>query len=61
MKFTLEEIEADPNIVLTNVEHYLRSIRYHSLPMVDFLYRTALDTPILMDRVTNAQLLKAVQ
>ena len=61
MKFTLEEIEADSNIVLTNVERYLRSIRYHNLPMVDFLYRTALDTPILMDRATNAQLLKAVQ
>jgi len=61
VKITLEEIEEDPNIVLTKVERYLRGIRYHNLPMVDFLYRTALDAPILTDKATNTQLLRAVQ
>jgi hypothetical protein len=44
----------------TKVREYLRSILYHNLQKVDFLYKTALQTPILNLAQDRAELLKAV-
>jgi hypothetical protein len=47
MKFTLAEIAADPDLVRKKVGEYLRSILYHNLAKVDFLYGIALQLKIL--------------
>ncbi len=39
---------------------YLRSILYHDLAKVDFLYRTALDAPVLGEKEDNDKLFKAI-
>jgi len=46
-KFTLAEIAADQNLVETKIRKYLRSILYHNLAKVDFLYNTALQVKII--------------
>ena len=46
-KFTLAEIAADQNLVKTKIHKYLRSILYHNLAKVDFLYNTALQVKII--------------
>jgi hypothetical protein len=42
MRFTLTEIAVDPDLVKKKVQEYLRSIPYHNLAKVDFLYGIAL-------------------
>lgn len=46
-RFSLAEIANDAGLVERRVQEYLRSILYHNLPKVDFLYQTALSMPIL--------------
>jgi hypothetical protein len=46
-KFSLAEIAANPNLVETTVRKHLRSILYHNLERVNFLYRSALGIRLL--------------
>lgn len=59
-KFTLTEISADPELVTKTVREYLRSILYHNLAKVDFLYRAALQFPILDIPQDTQRLFKAI-
>jgi hypothetical protein len=43
-RFSLAEIAAATDLMDTRVREYLRSILYHNLQKVDFLYKTALQT-----------------
>ena len=46
-RFSLAEIAGDPGLVESRVREYLRSILYHNLAKVDFLYGAALGIRIL--------------
>lgn len=46
-RFSLAEIAGDPSLVESRVREYLRSILYHNLAKVDFLYGAALGIRIL--------------
>ncbi|MCP3468205.1 hypothetical protein [Bradyrhizobium sp. CCGUVB23] len=59
-RFSLAEIASDPGLVESKVREYLRSILYHNLPKVDFLYSTALGIRILGLAKDKALLFKAV-
>ena len=59
-KFTLADFATNPDIVVEKVTTYLRSLIYHDLPRVDFLYRTALDVRVLGSEADNGKLLKAI-
>ncbi|MXN63278.1 hypothetical protein GR183_00040 [Stappia sp. GBMRC 2046] len=59
-RFGLAEIAAKPEIVSEAVAQYLRSILYHNLPKVDFLYRTALEVTVLRSDADKAKLMKAI-
>ena len=49
-KFTLADIVSNPDIVAKKVTDHLRSILYHDLAKVDFLYRTALGVRVLGEK-----------
>jgi hypothetical protein len=59
-RFSLAEIASDPGLVEAKVREYLRSILYHNLAKVDFLYRTALGIRILGLVRDKALLFKAI-
>ena len=59
-KFTLDDIAANPDIVMEKVTAYLRSIHYHNLPRVDFLYRAALAVRVLGEKAEKDKLLEAI-
>jgi hypothetical protein len=59
-KFTLADFATNPDIVMEKLTTYLRSLIYHDLPRVDFLYRTALDVRVLGKEADNGKLLKAI-
>jgi hypothetical protein len=58
--FSLAEIAANPDLAKTRVSEYLRSIPYHNLPRVDFLYATALGIRILSLRRDKDRLFKTI-
>lgn len=60
-KFTLADIAGNPGLLGEKVAAYLRTILYHNLAKVDFLYRTALDVRVLVDKADNALLLQAIK
>jgi hypothetical protein len=60
-KFTLAEIAADQNLVEKKIREYLRSILYHNLAKVDFLYQTALQFKILNLISDRPSLFKAIK
>lgn len=60
-KVTLSDIAANPNIVAETVTEYLRSLVFHDLPQVDFLYRTVFGVPILRDDIDKGKLFAAVK
>jgi hypothetical protein len=58
-KFSLADIATNPDLVEKTIRDYLRSLLYHNLPKVDFLYSTALqfrilDLPMDKDRLFQA-------
>jgi hypothetical protein len=58
-RFSLADIAARPDLVEQTVREYLRSILYHNLAKVDFLYKSAmqfriLDLPVDKDRLFQA-------
>lgn len=58
-KFGLATIAEDPALVSKELNKYLRSVQYHNLPKVDFLYKTALQVKVLdlcgdKDKLFNA-------
>jgi hypothetical protein len=59
-KFTLADLVKNPNILAEKVTSYLRSILYHDLKKVNFLYQTALDVRILRENDDNVKLLTAI-
>jgi hypothetical protein len=59
-RFSLAEIADDPGLVESRVREYLRSILYHNLAKVDFLYGTALGIRILGLARDKALLFKAI-
>jgi hypothetical protein len=59
-RFSLAQIASATDLLDATVREYLRSILYHNLGRVDFLYRTALETPILGLAHDKAELFKAV-
>ena len=59
-RFGLAEIAANPELVGAAVAEYLRSVLYHNLPKVDFLYRAALDVTVLRSDEDKEKLLKAI-
>jgi len=60
-KFTLAQVAANPNLVSEKVAAYLKSILYHNLAKVHFLYGAALNVQILTDDDDNDNLMKAIQ
>jgi hypothetical protein len=60
-KFSLVEIAADPNIVDRTIRKYLRSILYHNLAKVDYLYKCALGFPIIDKIADKSTLFRAIQ
>lgn len=60
-KFSLAEVAAQPDLVNNKVRDYLRGIVYHDLRRVDFLYKTALDIPILCLVVDVEAMLEAIR
>lgn len=59
-RFSLAEISSDPGLVEARIREYLRSILYHNLAKVDFLYGTALGIRILGLVSDKALLFKAI-
>jgi hypothetical protein len=59
-RFSLAEIAEATDLVDTRVREFLRSILYHNLQRVDFLYKTALQISILSMAQDKSGLLKAV-
>lgn len=60
-RVTLAEIARNPNVLKDRVKGHLRTVLYHNLQKVDFLYRTAFDVRVLGTREENAHLLEAIQ
>lgn len=60
-KVTLAEIAKNPNLVRDRVMAYLRTVLYHNLTRVDFLYRTAFNVAILGSKEENAHLIQAIK
>lgn len=61
-RFSLAQIAAaTDDLVETRIIEYLRSIQYHNLEKVDFLYRTIFQIPILKLAQDTTGLLKAVR
>lgn len=60
-KFTLAEIQANPELIRDRVAAYLADIRYHNLAKVDTLYRIALEIEVLTDPTQKEQLFTAIQ
>ncbi|MFK4489567.1 hypothetical protein [Bradyrhizobium sp. USDA 336] len=60
-KFTISQIAAEPDIVARTIERYLRSILYHNVLKVDFLYSCALQIKILTLVSDKARLLKDIR
>jgi hypothetical protein len=60
-KFTLAEIAADPNLVKKKIREYLRSILYHNLAKVDFVYNTALRVKVLNLISNKSRLFEAIK
>ena len=61
-QFSLAQIAAaTDDLVETRIIEYLRSIQYHNLEKVDFLYRTIFQIPILKLAQDTTGLLKAVR
>jgi hypothetical protein len=60
-KFTLAEIAADTNLVEKKIREHLRSILYHNLAKVDFVYNTALQLKILNLISDKPSLFKAIK
>lgn len=46
-KFTLSEIQADPNFVKSKIRAYLRSLTWHNLPKASRIYSLVLDLDLL--------------
>jgi len=59
-KYTLAEIAGQPDLIRDKVAAYLRSIIYHNLAKVDFLYSAALQVRILVNEEDNAKLIQAI-
>ncbi|EXI84546.1 MAG: hypothetical protein AW11_03843 [Candidatus Accumulibacter regalis] len=59
-RFSLADIAKTPDIVENKIRDYLRSILYHNLPQVNFLYSAALQVGILVLAQDKAGLLKAI-
>ncbi|MDO8900825.1 MAG: hypothetical protein Q7V15_05660 [Phenylobacterium sp.] len=60
-RVTLAEIAKNPNVLNERVKSYLRSVLYHNLQRVDFLYRTAFEVRVLGTKDENKHLLEAIQ
>jgi hypothetical protein len=59
-RFSLVQIQSSPNFVRKAVRAYLRSILYHNLPKVDFLYWSALQVRVLDPAADNGPLIQAI-
>jgi hypothetical protein len=59
-KFTLADIVSNPDIVTEKATAYVRSILYHHLERVNFLYQTALGVKVLGEKADNDKLFKAI-
>jgi hypothetical protein len=59
-RYSLAEIAGNADLVETKVREYLRSILYHNLEKVNFLYSTALQVRILDLAQDKARLLKTI-
>jgi hypothetical protein len=60
-KFTLAEIAGDSNLVEKKIREHLRSILYHNLAKVDFVYNAALQVKILNLISDKPRLFKAIK
>lgn len=60
-KFTLREIQDNPDLIRDRVTAYLRDVRYHNLAKVNVLYRNALGVDLLADREKAAPLMEAMR
>jgi hypothetical protein len=61
LKFTLSDIAANPDIFSTTVTEYLRSLVFHDLERVDFLYRAVFGSGILKEDIDKGKLFAAVR
>jgi hypothetical protein len=60
-KFSLADIAQTPDLVQKTIRKHLRSILYHNLEKVEFLYRSALQVCIFQPSTDKASLFRAVQ
>jgi hypothetical protein len=60
-RFSLHEVASSPNLVPTKVRQYLKSILYHNLKKVNFLYKAALDIDLLDPAVDNSKIFRAIE
>jgi len=60
-KFTLAEVAGRPDLLRETVKAHLKRVLYHNLSKVDFLYRTALQVPILSQQDENDALFRAIK
>jgi hypothetical protein len=58
--FSLAQIYNKPTLVIDQVSAYLKSLVYHDVRRVDFLYNTAFGIKILNDDAVNEKLLTAI-
>ncbi len=59
-KFTLADIASEPDIITKQLRKYLRSILYHNLSKVEWLYKTALGIRIFDENADKTSLYQAV-
>jgi hypothetical protein len=61
MKFTLSDIAANSEIFSATVTEYIRSLVFHDLVRVDFLYRAVFGNGVLKEDIDKAKLFIAIR
>lgn len=59
-KFTLEQINKNPNLVSDHVNNHLKTILYHNLPKVYRIYKIAFDIDIWDPQIDKKSIMKAI-
>jgi hypothetical protein len=60
-RFSLLDIQANPDLVRDRVAAYLRDLRYHNLPKVNVVYKIALGVEVLPEGEAAAPLILAMR
>jgi hypothetical protein len=61
LKFSLDQINEEPNLVVNEVIKYLKGLIFHNLTKIDRIYQMAFNIRILEDSDDNQLLLEAIK